>query len=143
MGQQVNTRIKMALLFNSILRINPAKPDEPGKWYLILKSLGLMREREVAEEISEETTLNRKEAEMATHQFQKVMVKALLSGKTVQLGELGSFRLTVSSTGVAHEQDVSPLLVKKVNLRFTPSAALKEKIAKATFAPAWKLSNKQ
>lgn len=30
----------MALLYNKIERLNPAKPEEPKKWYLILKSLG-------------------------------------------------------------------------------------------------------
>ena len=92
-----------------------------------------MTEKQVAKEIADETTLNPKEAEMAIYQFQKVLTKALLDGKTVQLGELGSFQVTVKSKGVNKESEVNASLVEKVNLRFTPSAALKENLQKAHF----------
>ena len=131
----------MALLFNAAKRQNPTDPDSPFKWYVVLKSLGMMSEREVALAISDETTLNPKEAEMALYQLQKVMINALLDGKTVQLGELGSFRLTVNSDGVDTEDEVTAMQVKKVNLRFVPSTRIKEQIAKATFKPAKNLSS--
>jgi predicted histone-like DNA-binding protein len=123
----------MSLFYNKAQRGNPARPDEKKKWYLILKSIGRMTEKQVAKEIADETTLNPKEAEMAIYQFQKVLTKALLDGKTVQLGELGSFQVTVSSKGVEKEAEVTPSLVKKVNLRFTPSVVLKENLQKAHF----------
>ena len=80
----------MALYYNKVRRGNPSKPDgeDAKKWYVILKSIGRMGEKEVAKEISDETTLNPKEAELAIYQFQKVLTKALLNGNTVQLGEL-------------------------------------------------------
>ena len=123
----------MSLFYNKIQRANPSKPKEEKKWYLILKSIGRMTEKQVAKEIADETTLNPKEAEMAIYQFQKVLTKALLDGKTVQLGELGSFQVTVKSKGVNKESEVNASLVEKVNLRFTPSATLKENLQKAHF----------
>ena len=92
-----------------------------------------MTEKQVAKEIADETILNPKEAGMAIYQFQKVLTKALLDGKTVQLGELGSFQLTIKSKGVDNESEVSASLGEKVNLRFTPSIALKENLQKAQF----------
>ena len=123
----------MALFYRKIQRKNPLKPEEEGKWYVSIKSIGRIGEKEVAKEIADETTLNPKEAEMAIYQFQKVLVRALLDGKTVQLGEIGSFQVTINSKGVEKEADVNATLVKKVNLRFNPSNDLREKLQKAQF----------
>ncbi|MFT3738926.1 MAG: HU family DNA-binding protein [Breznakibacter sp.] len=126
----------MALFYKTVQRSsNPGNPEAPKRWYLILKSLGMMKEKDVAAAIADETTLNPKEAEMAIYQFQKVLAKYLLEGHTVQLGELGSFQLVAQSDGVDNESDVTPTLVKKINIRFTPSTAIKEAIAKASFKP--------
>ena len=92
-----------------------------------------MTEKQVAKEIADETTLNPKEAEMAIYQFQKVLTKALLDGKTVQLGELGSFQLTIKSKGVEKESNVTASLIEKVNLRFAPSIEMKTNLKKAQF----------
>jgi len=133
----------MALFYNTVEKGNPLKKDEPKKWYLALKTLGLIRERDVAKAIADETTLNPKEAEMTLYQAQKVIATKLLDGHTVELGELGSFRLTVKSTGVAEEKDVSAQNITKINIRFTPSKSFRGLIDKATFAPVSSLSNKK
>ena len=130
--------IIMSLYYNKIQRGNPSKPNEPKKWYLILKSIGRMTEKQVAKEIADETTLNPKEAEMAIYQFQKVLTKSLLDGKTVQLGELGTFQVTVKSKGVEKEAEVTPVLVEKVNLHFTPSVSLRQSLQEAKFKPSGK-----
>lgn len=105
-----------------------------------MKTIGRIDEKQVAKEIADETTLNPKEAEMAIYQLQKVVTKALLDGKTVQLGELGTFQLTIKSKGVENESDVSALQVVKVNLRFTPSVTLRESLNKAHFMSTEKIS---
>ena len=126
----------MSLLFNPAQRVNPAAPEEPKKWYPVIRSTGMKKERDVAKEIADETTLNPKEAEMAIYQLEKIMLRWLLEGKTVQLGELGTFRITAKCTGVDSEEEVTATQIKKLNLRFQPSVRLKESIAKAHFTPA-------
>lgn len=83
----------MPLFYNKVQRVNPRDPKGAHKWYPILKSVGQVDEHEVAKLVSDETTLNPKEAEMAVYQLEKVMERLLLDGHTVQLGELGSFSL--------------------------------------------------
>lgn len=129
----------MTLFFNKVQRFNPSNPTAPKLWYPLIKSIGKMTEKQVAKEISEETTLNPKEAEMAIYQFQKVLVKALLDGKTVKLGELGTFQVTISCKGVESEAEVSSANIKKINLRFTPSIELKQSLEKAHFCSIDKL----
>ena len=132
----------MTLFYNKVEKANPLKKDEPKKWYLTLKSLGLVREREVAQAMADETTLNPKEAEMTLYQAQKVITAKLLDGHSVELGELGSFRLTVKSKGVDREEDVVAQNVTKVNIRFTPSKSFRSLIDKVAFAPVSSLSKK-
>lgn len=57
----------------------------------------------------------------------------LLDGQTVNLGELGSFRLTVSSEGAETPEAFSVGMINGVKIIFTPGKPLKEKMAKAKF----------
>ncbi len=132
----------MALLYNKIERLNTAKPEEPKKWYLILKSLGQVSEKEVASMIAEGSTLNPKEAEMAIGRFEKVLVRLLLDGHTVQLGDWGSFQLKLNCSGAATKEEAVIANIKKINIRFRPGKELTEMIAKATFKPASSLLTK-
>ena len=131
----------MALLFNKIEKGNPSDPSAPKRWYPVLKSTKLVKEKEVAQKLAEETTLNPKEAEMAVSQLLKVVTVLLLEGHTVQLGELGSFRVTLSSEGSATPEEVTANKIERINVRFTESEALKTTMKKATFIDIASLSN--
>lgn len=126
----------MALFYNKVLRKNPSKQEEAGKWYPVLRSVTQVTEKEVSKRISDETTLNPKEAEMAIYQLLKVLKEELLSGNTVQLGDWGSFYLTVNSEGVEKEADVTAMLIKQINVNFRAGSELREAINKAEFKPA-------
>ncbi|MDR2835984.1 MAG: HU family DNA-binding protein [Bacteroidales bacterium] len=130
----------MPIFYNKIERGNPSDTSAPKKWYPVLKSTGLVKEKEVAKLLAEETTLNPKEAEMAVSQLLKVVTNLLLNGSTVQLGELGSFRVTAQAEGVATEAEVTAAKVKKLRVRFTESASLKQTIEKATLKDVASLS---
>ncbi len=58
----------MPLFYNKVQNVNPRDPKGVRKWYSILKSVGQVDEHEVAKLVSDETTLNPKEAEMAVYQ---------------------------------------------------------------------------
>jgi predicted histone-like DNA-binding protein len=132
----------MALLFNKTERGNPSNPNAPKKWYPTLKSVKMVKEKEVAKKLADETTLNPKEAEMAVAQMEKVVTDLLLEGHTVQLGSLGSFRLTLSAEGSDTEAEVTVSKIKRINVRFTESEELKAAIKKATFVDISTLSSK-
>lgn len=123
----------MSILFNKVERGNPANLEAQKKWYPVLKSTELIREKEVAKLLADETTLNPKEAEFAIGQLQKVVVNLLLNGKTVQLGDLGSFRITAHCSGVETKAEVSAQQIKKLTVRFSESEGLKDSLKKATF----------
>lgn len=92
---------------------------------------------------ADETTLNPKEAEMAVYQLEKVVSRLLLDGHTVQLGDLGTFNLTITAEGQKEEKKVSADDIKKVNLRFRISKTMREALDKATFKPVESLASKK
>ncbi|MBQ6238421.1 MAG: HU family DNA-binding protein [Bacteroidales bacterium] len=97
----------------------------------------------VAKLVSDETTLNPKEAEMAVYQLEKVMERLLLDGHTVQLGELGSFSLTITSEACRGEKEVTPDKIKKLNLRFRAGKGIKAALENAKFRPAEDMMSKK
>ena len=127
----------MSLCFNVVPKVDPRSPRSGGRrYYAVLKSLGLLDEREVARQLSEETTMTPKEAEFSIHQFEKILIRNLLNGHTVKVGELGSFSLTINSTGCDAAEDVSVDCIKNVNLNFRPSERIKQAVNSAEFYPS-------
>ena len=130
----------MAIFYKRVERGKPGVAGSPKRFYPLLKSTGMVREREVAKQLADETTLNPKEAEMAISQTFKVISNLLLNGKTVQIGDLGSFRLTATTEGSDTMQEVTAAKIKKLNVRFTESAELKNAMKKAKFVDASTMS---
>ncbi len=123
----------MSLFFKKIERINPRDIKAPKKWYVALKSIGLKKEKEIAILASEGTTLDPKEAQLAYSRLGKVIIRLLLDGYTVEIEDLGTFRLTVHSEGVDKKEQLTANNIKEVNIRFIPDKDTKETLQKATF----------
>ncbi|MDR2627780.1 MAG: HU family DNA-binding protein, partial [Dysgonamonadaceae bacterium] len=122
----------MPIVFNKVERANPQDRTAPKKWYPTLKTLSQVGEKEVAKEIADETTLNRKEAEMGLSQLEKVLIRDLLSSNSVQLDDWGSFHLTCNSVGSDTKEGVTAANIRNLNIRFTPGKALKEALKGAS-----------
>jgi predicted histone-like DNA-binding protein len=123
----------MAVFFNKVERGKPADPTAPKKWYAVLKSLGQITEKEVAKLMADETTMDRKEVEMAIDRFEVILIRLLLDGHSVQLGDWGSFHLTCNSTASDTKAEVSANSITNLNVRFQPGKEMKDAVNKATF----------
>ncbi len=123
----------MSILMNKMQRFDPTRKDEPMKWYGVQKRLTKMDENEVAELIADETTLNPAEALMAIRQLRKVVLRALLDGKSVQLGNWGSFNLRVGTSGVATREALTTAQVKSARIHFSPGRDMKEALKRADY----------
>jgi len=132
----------MPILYNKVERGNPSDRDAVKRWYPVIKSTNLVKEKAVAKLLADETTLNAKEAEMAVSQLLKVVTNLLLSGSTVQLGDLGSFRVVAKTEASDKEAEVNANKIKGIRVRFIESAELKDAMKKAKFVDASSLSNK-
>lgn len=133
----------MPVLFNRVEKGNPRNSAAPKKWHPVIKTLSRIMEKGVAKEISDETTLNHKEAEMALSQLEKVLIRNLLSSNSVQIGDWGTFYLTCNSVGADTKEEVTAKQIKSLNVRFLPGKSLKKAIADATFMPAENVLSKR
>jgi len=125
----------MAILVKPILRTNPQDPrEEAKKWYVMQVTTAQVDETQVAMDLADETTLNASEAMMAIRQLRKILLRRLLGGESVKLGNWGSFSVTLSTRGVEKREDVNANNIKTVNLNFQPDEAFKADLQKATFA---------
>ena len=122
----------MAILVKPVQRINPLDKEAPKKWYVTQVTTAQADETEVAMELADETTLNPSEAMMAIRQLRKILLRRLLGGESVKLGNWGSFSVTLSSLGVPTKEEVNAKNIKSVNL--------KTDLQKATFAWVDKLA---
>lgn len=68
------------------------------------------------------------------------MLRHLLAGESVKLGNWGSFSVTISSIGVAKKEEVNANNIKSVNLNFQPDDEFKADLQKARFAWVDKLA---
>ena len=130
----------MAILVKPVQRINPLKPDEEKKWYITQVTTAQVDETQVAMDLADETTLNPSEGMMAVRQLRKILLRHLMAGESVKLGNWGSFSITISSTGVDTKEEVNARNIKSVNINFQPDEAFKADLQKATFAWVDKLA---
>lgn len=123
----------MSILYSKIQRVNPRDPQADRKWYLVPNRVEQKTEKEIAEALTRNTTLSRGEAAMVLNELQLVILNALLDGYSVQMGDWGSFQLTVNCTGADTEAACTVDKITSVNIRFRPGNQMKEALAKATF----------
>ena len=131
----------MAIFFNKIERALPRTPSVK-KWYASLRRISMVKEKQVAKYISDETTFNPKEAEMALSQLEKVLIRELLAGNSVQLGDWGSFNLTCKSSAHDMREQVTGSSIQRLNVRFTAGRNLKDALKKAQFIATESISGK-
>lgn len=123
----------MSILIKPVQRKNPQKQDEPAKWYPVQYTIKLLDETEVAELLSDETTLNPMEAAMAIRQLGKIVLRSLLDSKSVRLGNWATLSVTLSSEGSDTKDALTARNIKSINTNFQPSADLSAALQKADF----------
>ena len=123
----------MSIFLKSVKRPNPLDEDAAPKWYPIQYTTKMVDESEVAELIADETTLNPMEAAMAIRQLRKIVQRQLLDGKSVKLGNWGTFNVTLNTTGAETKEQLTARNVTHVNINFQPGDDLKAAMQKADF----------
>jgi len=123
----------MAILYSKIQRANPQDREAAKKWYIIPNRVQQKTEKEIATALTKNTTLSVGEASMVIDELQSVILDFLLDGYTVQMGDWGSFHITLNCEGAETEEACTTNLVTNINIRFLPGKSMKENLAKAVF----------
>ena len=104
-------------------RKNPQKKSEV-KFYASPVNAGKKTLRDIAKDIAGRSSLTRGDIENVLTNFMECLPSYLRDGFSVQLGEFGTVRLTLSSEGALNEKTFKTETIKP-RVTFTPSVELK------------------
>jgi predicted histone-like DNA-binding protein len=114
-------------------RKNPQHREQEGKWYASPVNDGKIDQKTISLEISEISSLSRGDVLNVIECLLDTMPKYLLMGKSINLGDFGTLRLSFSSEGVEKPEDFHTNLISGVKVVFVPSVALKQAIEHIKF----------
>ena len=80
---------------------------------------------QLCEDIANESTVTRHDIKGVLSALQEQVFKHLRNGKSVRLGDLGSFHPTLGSIGVDTEPEMTAAKITSVRVRFTPSSKIR------------------
>ena len=107
-----------------IERRKPGTKTGPGKFYASPVNVGRKTLRDIAHDIAGRSSLTRGDIENVLANFMDCLPHYLRDGFSVQLGEFGTMRLTLSSEGAATVKAFKTETIKP-RVTFTPGVELK------------------
>ena len=119
--------------YKLVEKINPRDPEAPKKWYAIPVHAGKFTIKDVAKEIAGRSSLTRGDIENTLSNFTEELPILLKLGLSIQLGNLGTLRLTLSSAGADSPGEFTVAMIKGVRVVFTPSAEFKKALEDISF----------
>jgi len=122
--------------YKLLQRRNPQQPDAPQKWYATPVNAGKTSQRDISNDIVALSSLTRGDVSNVIDNLIDTVPKYLLMGKSVSLGDLGTFRLSFSSKGVDDPKEFNTNMISGAKIIFTPSSELRDAIKKVKFEKA-------
>lgn len=113
--------------------MDPREPDTAGKFYAQAQAKGTANLEELAEKISYSSSMTRSDVKGVLAALEDEIAERLLNGEIVQLGDVGTFRVTLQSTGTDTQEEFNAANIKRANIAFRASNRLKASLAKANY----------
>ena len=125
----------MALNYSISMMGNPQKPDDPKKAYAKAQISQELTLKGLSKLVASQTTVSRADVSAVLISTVENLFDALRDGKQVDFGELGKFRLQVTSRGADTAEDFTANNITGVNIQFVPGEDLKNIFAGMEFTP--------
>ena len=120
--------------FSVYMMRNPLKPDLPEKAYAKNQVSEIWPLEKFAKHIADHNgVFSRGTVKGVLSDTCECLVEQLLNGKKVELGELGTFGISLSSEGAPSVKEFSAKNIKAVNILFTPGPDFENLINRAEF----------
>ncbi|MBP3519376.1 MAG: HU family DNA-binding protein [Parabacteroides sp.] len=109
-------------------------PEDSYKFYAQLVNNGTASFDELCESIAEETALTSADVKSCFDRLPRIIARHLKEGRTVQAGELGTFRPVVGSKGADTEKTFdATTMMKRPSISFIPGKVLQNVRTSMTF----------
>ena len=127
----------MSILYKVIGRTEPGVAGGGQiKYYAGIKREREVTLREMVREISSRSTVTTADAFAVIENFLELVPKFLRNGRTVNLGQLGSFKVNISSKGYESPEEVGNYSIKRNKISFLPSAEMREQMLGVKYTKA-------
>lgn len=123
----------MPVKFSVTSKRDPRDLNAQPKYYAIVRSDGRDDLNAVAQKVARVSTASTGDTALVLETFVSVVPEQLADGKIVELGDFGSFRLSVSSEGSASSDEVSARNITGVKVIFTPGKRFKQALETIQF----------
>ena len=115
----------MPLNYSIAMLGNPREKNDPYKAYAKSQINGEISLKELSKEVSTKSTVHAADVYAVLIATTESMLAALKAGKQVDFGELGKFRLQITSTGAITAEDFTADNITGVTIQFIPGDDLK------------------
>lgn len=126
----------MAITIKPSLRKNPQDKDAAAKFYAQVVLAPEMTLKQIVEQIADRCTLTGSDIKAVLDALMTVIKRNLANGSPVRLGDLGSFRPSVSGKGTEDASKCGANSVKKARVIYVPSTEIKEAVSLYAFSKA-------
>ncbi len=111
-----------------VAKANPADRTQPEKWYANAVNVGKKDLKIIAEDIAGRSSLTRGDIENVLSNFVDRLPEYLKDGFSLQLGDFGTLRLSLSSEGAVTPEKFN---VKSISSKvlFRPGTAVKKELS--------------
>ena len=106
-------------------RLNPRDKEAAPKYYASAQRVQTISLDDMAKNISHSTTATRADVLAVLTALIDEMTTELAKGNSIVLGELGTFRFTLTSKGAVTAEDFKVDMIKKASVRYYPSKTIK------------------
>lgn len=125
----------MPLNYSIAMMGNPINQDEPKKAYAKSQISEELTLKELSRLVASQTTVSRADVSAVLISTVDNLFDGLRAGKQVDFGELGKFRLQITSSGAESAEKFTASNITGVNIQFVPGEDLKNLFAGMEFTP--------
>lgn len=111
----------------------PGNPDAPKKWYANPVNQGTLSVGQLSNRIAGRSSLTRGDILNVIENLLDELPMYLTEGYSVNLGNFGTLRLSLSSEGAETAEQYSPDKIKNVKVIFTPGVEMKRQLEEVKF----------
>lgn len=102
-------------------------------YYLSKEASEVVDYEDLVSEMESESTVTRHDIKAVVSALEEWLVRFMLEGYSVRLGDLGTFRCSVQSEAQASAEAVTASTIRGVKVKFDPSARLRRAVGEARF----------
>ena len=116
----------MAIVYKKAQRVNPQDPQEPGKYYPQLLTMGKSVDEElIAYQVKELSALSKGDIQSVIINFLDVVRTNLYAGHSVNIRNFGIFSLSAKTEGADTKEECTARKIKSIRINFRASKSIR------------------